>query len=228
MPGRAVFLGTEVKDRASNILAGDKAVPTGRDRAGFEDTALVERTRNGDMQAFGLLVTKYQDRTFNMILRMCPRQAEAEELAQDAFLKALEQIGQFRGNSKFYTWLFRIAANLTISHRRRVGRIRFQSLTGPDEFEGAQAERLTAAVAAKRQRGPQAAAMSSETSRRVAEALEELDDEFRLVVILRDVEEMDYAGIAQVTGLPVGTVKSRLHRGRCMLKEKLAALMEAE
>ena len=138
----------------------------------------------------------------------------------------MEQIGQFRGNSKFYTWLFRIAANLTISHRRRVGRIRFQSLTGPDEFEDAQAERLTAAVAAKRQRGPQAAAMSSETSRRVAEALEELDDDFRLVVLLRDVEEMDYDEISQVTGLPLGTVKSRLHRARCLLKQSLADLMD--
>jgi len=192
----------------------------------FEDAALVQRTRKGDMRAFGMLVAKYQDRIFNLILRMCPRHAEAEELAQETFLRALERIGQFRGNSKFYTWLFRIGANLTLSHRRRVGRVRFQSLSGPDEMEGTQADHLTAAVAAGRQAGPLAAAMAAETRRRVLDALEELDDDFRLVVLLRDVEEMDYDQIAQVTGLPLGTVKSRLHRARCLLKQSLADLME--
>jgi len=177
------------------------------------------------MRAFGLLVAKYQDRIFNMVLRMCPQRAVAEELTQEAFLKALQRLNQFRGHSKFYTWLFRIAANLTISHGRRAGRVRFQSLTGPEEFEGSQADRLTAAQAARRQPGPQEAAMSAENRRRIAQALDELDEEFRLVVILRDMEEMDYAEIAAVTGLPVGTVKSRLHRARCALRDKLRDLV---
>ena len=177
------------------------------------------------MRAFGLLVAKYQDRIFNMVLRMCPQRAVAEELTQEAFLKALERLGQFRGQSKFYTWLFRIAANLAISHRRRAGRVRFQSLTGPEEFENSQADRLTAAQAAKRQAGPLETAISGENRRRIALALDELDEEFRLVVILRDIEEMDYAEIATVTGLPVGTVKSRLHRARCALREKLRDLI---
>jgi len=225
-----VFFGNTVAERASKILAGNGAA--GGDEAAaehtiaFDDAALVDRCRKNDMEAFGLLVAKYQDRIFNMIYRMCGRRADAEELAQEAFLKALERIGQFRGSSGFYTWLFRIAANLTISHRRRAGRIHFKSLTGPEELGGTQAEALTASVATRRDPGPTAAATTTETQQQVAAALEELDDEFRLVVILRDIEEMGYAEIARVLDAPVGTVKSRLHRARCILRQKLANLVD--
>jgi RNA polymerase sigma-70 factor, ECF subfamily len=220
-----------VTDQPSNIVAGraaDEHAETPKGAIAFEDAALVQRTRKGDMQAFALLVAKYQDRIFNLILRMCPRRAEAEELAQDTFLRAMERIGQFRGNSKFYTWLFRIAANLTISHLRRAGRVRFQSLSGPRELEGSQADALTSRMAERRQAGPPAAAMRDETRRRVERALLELDEEFRLVVILRDMENMDYGEISQATGLPSGTVKSRLHRAREALREKLADLIDTK
>ena len=218
-----------MSEHASNIVEGEMAGQTASTTGGgiaFEDAVLVQRVRQGDMRAFGLIVTKYQDRIFNMILRMCSNRAEAEELAQEAFLKALERIGQFKGHSKFYTWLFRIAANLTISHRRRVGRVRFQSLGAGDEFEGSQADNLTASLAQRRQPGPRDEAISAETAKLVEQALEELDDEFRLVVLLRDIESMDYAEIAQVTGLKLGTVKSRIHRARLVLKEKLADLLD--
>jgi len=216
--------------QASNSMAGGESAGIGGPRAKpatilFEDAALVERCRHGDMQAFGSLVAKYEERIFNMVFRMCGRRADAEELAQETFLKALERINQFRGQSQFYTWLFRIAANLTISHRRRGGRVRFQSLSGPEEFEQDQGDNLTAAMAGKRNPAPEAAAMAAETNRRVMEALEELDDEFRLVVVLCDMEGMDYARIAQVLNLPIGTVKSRLHRARCELRDKLADLV---
>ncbi|MCD6303764.1 MAG: sigma-70 family RNA polymerase sigma factor [Planctomycetes bacterium] len=212
------------------MAEGQPAGADGRakDTISFDDAALAEQCRQGDMQAFGRLVAKYQDRIFNMIYRMCGRRADAEELAQETFLKALERIGQFRGESRFYTWLFRIAANLTISHRRRSGRVRFQPLDGPKEFEQGQADSLTAAMARRRSPAPDAAAMSAEGRRKVAEALEELDDEFRLVVVLCDMEEMDYAQIARVLDVPIGTVKSRLHRARCLLREKLAELIQPQ
>lgn len=222
------FFGNLLTKPASNMLAEDPMTapphPAARGTIVFEDAALVDRSRKGDMQAFGSLVAKYQDRIYNLVLRMCGRPSDAEELAQETFLKALERISQFRGTSQFYTWLFRIAANLTISHRRRVGRVKFQSLTGSEEFEESQAAALTAAMAQRREPAPETHAMSAETNRRVMQALEELDDEFRLVVLLRDVEDMDYSEIAQVLGLPSGTVKSRLHRARCILKERLADL----
>lgn len=214
--------------RASNLLQTNAA--GGEEAAGgaivFDDAALVERTRKGDMQAFSALVAKYQDRVFNLVYRMCHHREDAEELAQEAFLKALEKIGQFRGKSRFYTWVFRIAANLVISHRRRAGRIAFRSISGPEDLGQTQAGELTAQVAARRDPGPEAAAMSAETQQVIIAALEELDDEVRLAVLLRDVEGMDYAEIADVLGVAPGTVKSRLHRGRCALREKLADLME--
>jgi len=204
----------------------DSTRRSGKGSIQFEDAALVQRSRKGDMDAFGLLVTKYQDRVFNMIYRMCGRRAEAEELAQDAFLKALERLDQFRGNSKFYTWLFRIAANLTISHRRRGGRVKFQTLTRSDDFDGGQADDLTAGLAERRAAAPDAMTMAAERARLVEAALNELDDDFRVVVVLRDVENLDYAEIGQVLDLPIGTVKSRLHRARCLLRNRLNSLME--
>jgi len=221
--------GNNVTEGASNILTeSDKgggveaAAPV---TIAFEDTVLIDRCRKGDMQAFGLLVAKYQDRLFNMVYRMCGRRADAEELAQEAFLKALQNLPKFRGQSRFYTWLFRIAANLTISHRRRAGRVAFHSMTQSDDFDGTQAEGLTASIAERRAPSPEAVAMSAEAADRVTQALDELDDEFRLVVILRDIEDMDYTEVAEVVGVPVGTVKSRLHRARCMLREKLHDLV---
>jgi RNA polymerase sigma-70 factor (ECF subfamily) len=175
------------------------------------------------MQAFGLLVAKYQDRIYNLVLRLCGNASDAEELAQETFLKALENIAQFRGNSRFYTWLFRIAANLAISARRRGARIKFHPLAASDDGDGQIG--LEARLADSREPSPQHAAASAETAAAVLRALEELDEEARLVVVLRDVEDMDYSQIAEVLDLPVGTVKSRLHRARCLLKEKLSDLM---
>lgn len=212
--------------QTSNRVARKDDAPAGRARTvSFEDEALVDAARKGDMQAYGSLVAKYQDRIYNMVLRMCGRVADAEELTQDVFLRALERISQFRGRSSFYTWLFRVAANLVLSHRRRAGRVRFQSLTTDERFDETQADGLTAAVAARRNPAPEAAAMSAETELKVMAALETLDEEFRLVVVLCDVEEMEYARAAEVLGLPVGTVKSRLHRARCILRDKLSDLV---
>jgi len=218
--------GNIVKAKASNILAANEADTSRRRKTGgaidFEDAALVERTRSGDMQAYGLLVAKYQDRIFNTAYRMVGRREDAEELAQEAFLKALEKISQFRSQSRFYTWLFRIAVNLIISHRRHSGRIRFQSLAA-DELGLTQAAGLKAR---KSGQSPQAAAIKAETRLRIARALEELDDEMRLVIVLRDMEEMDYSQIADVLSVPTGTVKSRIHRARMLLRDKLADLMK--
>jgi len=224
------ILGNFVTEWASKLTAGHSG---GDDESAgapapiaFEDAALVEQSRQGDMRAFGLLVARYQDRVFNTVLRVCGNRSDAEELSQEAFLKALERIGSFRGESGFYTWLFRIAVNLAISHRRRSGRVRFRSLTRPEEYDEMQDEAATAATARRRTPPVEARILAAETSDRIAEALEELDDEFRLVVVLRDIEEMDYTLISHVLEVPVGTVKSRLHRARCALRDKLADLVD--
>ena len=200
--------------------------PEGPRSIAFDDLTLVKIFRQGDMESFSVLVAKYQDRIYNMLLRMCGRAADAEELAQEAFLRAMERIGQFHGKSKFYTWLVRIAANLAISHRRRGGRIKFHSLSGPDDGDSSAADALTSPTASRRQVGPVEAAVEVETHERVMAALGELDDEFRLVIVLRDIEEMDYAQVADVMDVPVGTVKSRLHRARAMLRDRLRGLLD--
>jgi RNA polymerase sigma-70 factor (ECF subfamily) len=179
------------------------------------------------MRAYGLLVAKYQDRVFNLLYRMLGRREDAEEIAQEAFLKALEKLPAFRGSSGFYTWLFRIATNLALSLRRRDGRLHFEPLQRTDEdWSRTQAEGLMAELAGRREPGPMASAMSAETQTRIAQALMELEDEMRAVVILRDIEEMDYAQIADVLEIPGGTVRSRLHRARMELREKLADLAD--
>jgi len=219
--------GNNVNPKASNILTAKKA-ETDAEAArtgtiGFEDAALVERARKGDMQAFGSLIAKYQDRVFNAIYRMCGRREDAEELSQETFLRAIEKISQFRGQARFYTWVFRIAVNLVISHRRRDGRIKFQSLGGVEDPPG---DRVVALKAAKRGDSPPEKVIAAETQRRVTEALEQLDDQMRVVLVLRDMEDMNYSEIAEVLSVPAGTVKSRLHRARCALAEKLEDLVE--
>jgi RNA polymerase sigma-70 factor (ECF subfamily) len=217
-----------VNDQASNLstaqhsAAGREAPAAGA--ISFEDASLVERSRKGDMQAFGSLVAKYQERVLNVVFRLCGRRAEAEELAQEAFLKAMERLSDFRGNSGFYTWLFRIAVNLTVSHRRRAGRIGFRSLTGGEESDASAGDSLTSGLAERREPLPDVAAQNAERKERVFAALDELEEEFRVVVVLRDIEDMDYGQIAKVLELPPGTVKSRLHRARGLLKDKLADL----
>lgn len=183
----------------------------------FDDAPLVEESRKGNMRAFGSLVARYQDRLFNAVLRMCGDREEASDLCQEAFLRALRKISEFRGRSQFYTWLFRIAVNLTISQRRKGGRVRLVSLSPDPQLDDNQASALAD--------DPAVVAMNRDSCRRVLEALEAMDEEFRAVVVLRDVEDMNYEQIASTLSLPVGTIKSRLHRARCMLKEKLSGMI---
>lgn len=185
----------------------------------LDDAAILKRCREGEVAAFGQLVHKYQDRLFNAILRMCGNRDDAEELCQETFVKALESLGRFREDSGFYTWLFRIGMNLTISHRRRGGRVKFHSLEPAGQDDGT--SRSAAVLADQRGLDPAEEVARNDADRRVLEALAELAEDFRAVVILRDIEDMDYEQISRVLDVPVGTVKSRLYRARCMLHEKL-------
>ncbi len=222
--------------QASNIIAGDDR--PGGESAGLRLSAqaeaqLVRSAQGGQVEAFGQLVRAYQDRLYNVVYRLCGRESDAEELAQEAFLKAFEKLDQFRGGSRFFTWLFRIATNLALSHRRRTRRVKFHSLNGTnadadESFVAATAQVRTAQLAASRNPGPEAVAISRETAREVTNAVEELDEDFRVVVILRDAQDLAYDEIAEILDLPPGTVKSRLHRARTILKGKLAHLVQVK
>jgi RNA polymerase sigma-70 factor, ECF subfamily len=201
--------------RASN------RVQIGVNRRAYEtdvtDAELVQQAQRGSAAAFGELVLRYQDRIFNTCYRMCRQHADALDLTQTAFVRALEALPRFRGGSGFYTWLFRIAINVTMTHRRTAGRRAVRALDGRADEEGdAPAMAVTSCDC-----GVERPVEEDELQQRVADALARLDEEFRAAVVLKDIEGMDYAEIAEVLQVPVGTVKSRIHRGRMVLRELL-------
>ncbi|MCG3136657.1 MAG: ECF RNA polymerase sigma-E factor [Phycisphaerae bacterium] len=203
--------------------------PQTGDNLSFEDAALVRQVQQGEMRAFEQLVVKYQGRIYNLCLRMVSHAESARDLTQDTFLKALQAIQRFEHKSSFFTWLFRIAMNLSITYRRRSKRIRMQSLDAGDssaESGGEQAGRLQTLVAEQNMLAPPDEMKRAELHRQVMAALEELDEDYKAVVVLRDIEDMDYESIAAVLEIPIGTVRSRLHRGRLALLERLKPAME--
>jgi RNA polymerase sigma-70 factor (ECF subfamily) len=187
------------------------------DRANPSDAELVSRAQRGDPAAFSELVVRYQDRVYNTCYRMCHNHADALDLTQTAFLKAFEALPRFELRAGFFTWLFRIAVNLTLSHRRASSRRPTLSLHWSDDDE----ERPFDPPAANDSDDPTRHAGWAELQKRLETALGQLDEEFRAAVVLRDVEELDYATIAEILDVPVGTVKSRIHRGRVMLRRLL-------
>jgi RNA polymerase sigma-70 factor (ECF subfamily) len=214
-------------DGASNIATDKISRPAGdASPIDLDEPRLVERCRQGDAEAFSVLVHRYQHRVYGMLVRMVGKD-DAEELAQEAFLKALEHIKSFRGGCRFYTWLYRIATNLALSHRRRGATVRFVSLQSKSAGrEDDMSEAMTEREAIRKSTPPDAGAIANEQAGRITEALDALEEEFRPAVILRDLQNLDYATIAEILDLPVGTVKSRIHRGRMILREKLRGLDE--
>jgi RNA polymerase sigma-70 factor (ECF subfamily) len=187
-----------------------------------EDSRLVARCQGGDLEAFNQLVLKYQDRVFDTVYRMVGEYADAQDLAQACFVKAYLAVGEFRGQSSFYTWLFRIAVNEALSERRRTARGQRHAPTFCQTPED-----LGAAAADARTHQPAEAAEQNEERLAVVEALRRLDPEQRAVIVMKDLEGADYGQLAEVFQCPRGTVKSRLHRARQALRKELARLIRA-
>lgn len=189
----------------------------------LEDAELIERIRQGQTAAYDELVRKYQDRVFNACWRICGHLEDARDLTQEAFLKAYEGLAGFRQESGFYTWIFRVAVNLALSHRRKTQRRREVSLEQGSRVVGSQVEGLAKQVSDRLQDDPAHAASEAELQGRVVRALQGLDDEHRTVIVLRDVEGFGYGEIGEILQIPPGTVKSRLHRARMALGEAVGA-----
>ena len=184
------------------------------------DADLVQACCDGQTDAFQGLVERHQDRVYNAVYRMVGSPEDAWDIVQDAFLKAYENLPQFRGASSFYTWLFRIAVNLALTFRRRSRRLRLVRPTKEEmsiEMSRSQAGRLVDR--------PEAAMESAERERLVGEALESLDGDHRAAVVLRDIEGLDYRTIAEILDVSTGTVKSRIHRARIALRDRLSTLI---
>jgi RNA polymerase sigma-70 factor (ECF subfamily) len=194
-----------------------------RPSAGVEqsDLELVKRAQRGERGAFDLLVLRYQHKVVKLVARLLRDPAEAEDVAQEAFVKAYRALGSFRGDSAFYTWLYRIAVNTarnSIASRQR----------RPLDYEADLSENEQSAVESRMRHTdtPEANVLSEEIHRTVNRAVEELPEDLRTAIILREVEGLSYEEIAQAMDCPVGTVRSRIFRAREAIDRDLKPLLD--
>lgn len=192
----------------------------------IDDTVLVRQCRSGDAAAMERLILKYQDRIHNLILKICQNPDDAAELTQDTFVKIIENLDNFQARSSFYTWAFRIAVNLTLNHCKRARRLTFSSIDADQADAGDGAVQLKEILADKSSPDPAIIAQTAELCELVQKGLMKLDDDHRAVIVLRDIEGMNYDQIADVLNMPLGTVKSRLSRARSSLADIMEALVE--
>ncbi len=192
----------------------------------IDEAVLVQQCRRGDSAAMERLILRYQNRIYNVILKICANPDDAAELTQETFVKIIENIDKFDGRSGFYTWAFRIAVNLTLNYCKRSSKIGFSSLDAQDYRSDDQAARqLKDFLSDNSMPEPSVVAQNKELCDMVVKSLMKLDDMHRAVIVLRDIEGMNYAQIAEVIGIELGTVKSRLSRARSNLREILEAAL---
>jgi RNA polymerase sigma-70 factor (ECF subfamily) len=181
---------------------------------------LIGRLKQRDEQAFNEIVRLYGDKVFSLVYRMIGSRSEAEDIAQEVFVTVFKTVDSFRGEAKFSTWLLRIAANHSKNRIKYLAR-RPTDLGGLDDAgEGATIDRGMPPVQSHIE-GPDTLMEAAELEKLMGEAIAALDEDHRLLIILRDVQELSYEEIAEITGLPEGTIKSRLHRARMAIKEFL-------
>lgn len=176
-----------------------------------DDVELISKTLEGHSAAFGQLVSKYQDRLFNTLMHVTGCREEALDVAQDTFVQAFLKLRSFKHNSAFYTWLYRIAFNVAMSRKRR----RKPTLSIDQKRED-QGEEPTA-----QENLPSQGLETDERVRAVQNALGKLGEEHRAILVLREIDGYCYETIAEMLSMPLGTVRSRLHRARMELREQL-------
>jgi RNA polymerase sigma-70 factor (ECF subfamily) len=185
------------------------------------DQLLVKRVQHGDRAAFDLLVRKYQHKVAKLVQRFVRDRAEAEDVAQEAFVRAYRAIGNFRGESAFYTWLYRIAVNTAKNYLESQGR----RPPGTDvDIEGA--EQLSGSERMREHATPEQHLLTDEIAKAVQQTIESLPDDLRQAILLREIEGMSYEEIAEVMDCPIGTVRSRIFRAREAVDQVLKPLLE--
>lgn len=189
------------------------------------DRRLVRRLKQGDERAFQELVALYQNRIFGLMLRMIGNRQEAEDLAQEVFITVHRAIGAYRGEGRFYTWLYRIATNTCKNRIKYLKGRNFHRSVPVEDTPEAQAHGQDGGPTVSLQSqvpGPEAMVEGTRLEDAVQRELAQLDPEHRLLIVLRDIEGLSYQDILRVTGLQEGTLKSRLHRARMALRARLA------
>jgi RNA polymerase sigma-70 factor (ECF subfamily) len=176
-----------------------------------DDARLIEAAREGDTAAFGLLVQRHQVRLFNTMLHVTGSREEAEDVVQEAFIQAFVKLDSFREKSAFYTWLYRIGFNAAISRRRRkrieISVEQNREMTGEEPVDDGES--------------PDEPMLRDERIGQVHAALDALSEEHRAILVLREIDGCCYETISEILELPVGTVRSRLHRARLQLRDQL-------
>lgn len=184
------------------------------------DQILVERVQRGDKKAFDLLVLKYQHKVANLISRYIRDQAEVLDVTQEAFIKAYRALPKFRGDSAFYTWLYRVAINTAKNH------LAAQARRPPgDDIEAETAEQMDMGTLLKEGDTPERMALQREIAQTIQKALDDLPDDLRTAITLRELDGLTYEEIAQAMDCPIGTVRSRIFRAREAIDAKLKPLM---
>jgi RNA polymerase sigma-70 factor, ECF subfamily len=186
------------------------------------DLLLVERVQSGDREAFGLLVTKYQRKLLRLVMRLVRDPAEAEDVTQEAFVKAYRALPNFRGESAFYTWLYRIgvnsAKNWLVANGRRMPTM--------SEISGDDTEGIEESILLRDDETPDRILMSRQIGETVNAAMDALPEDLRTAISLREIEGLSYEEIAQVMDCPIGTVRSRIFRAREAIAVRLRPLLD--
>ncbi len=188
------------------------------------DRQLVERAQRGDKHAFGLLVSKYQRKLSRLLCRFVKDQAEVEDVAQEAFVKAYRALPSFRGDSAFYTWLYRIGINTAKNYLVAMGR-RAPTLT---DFDSEEAEEFDGGDQLRDINTPESLLMTKQIANTVNEAMEQLPEELRAAIQLREIDGLSYEEIAAAMDCPIGTVRSRIFRAREAIAERLRPLLDTQ
>lgn len=184
------------------------------------DILLVERAQGGDPTALSDLICRYERKTFHLAYRLMGNHADASDAAQEALVRVFTRLHNFRGDSAFSTWLFRVVTNTCLDELRRRGRLRWASLDDPLASEEGAIPRQTV----DESESPSERAERQEVREAVQRAVNRLPEGYRVVVILRDLQDYSYHEIADLLKTSVGTIKSRLHRARIALREILRTL----
>ncbi len=188
------------------------------------DAELVARVQRGDKKAFDLLVLKYQRKIMRLLSRMIRDPSDIEDVAQEAFIKAYRALPQFRGESAFYTWLYRIAVNTARNWMASSGR----RPSAPNALEMEDGETFNETDNLTDISTPESVAASREIAQTVNAAIQELPEELRTAIVLREIEGMSYEDIAQTMDCPIGTVRSRIFRAREAIAARLRPLLDVD
>ena len=182
------------------------------------DDDLIVRIVQGDADAFSEIVSRYKDRVYGMAYRVLGDPDEADECAQDIFVRVYDSLSSFRGDSALSTWIYRVAYNLSLDYARKRSRKRKKEAVSSNDLD-------YASTLPDSRSNPETLALRNEQSREIQSALLKLDDDQRELIVLCDIEGKDYDEIREITGLAMGTIKSRISRGRTKLRELLRGII---